>query len=91
VAKTASGNSGGSGGKGGRKSPVPPPSGKSTPPAQFVRECISELRKVQWPTGPQVVQGTIVVGFVTATIAIYLALVDYVAVRLIAQLDKLLA
>jgi preprotein translocase subunit SecE len=37
------------------------------------------------------VQGTIVVGFVTATIAIYLALVDYVAVRLIAQLDKLLA
>lgn len=57
----------------------------------FVRESIAELRKVQWPTGGQVVQGTIVVGFVTAVIALYLFLVDQVAVQLVNRLDKLLS
>lgn len=58
--------------------------------ARFFRESWAELHKVQWPTGQQVVQGTIVVIVFTIAFAIFLTVVDYGAVRLVRELDKLL-
>jgi preprotein translocase SecE subunit len=54
----------------------------------FVRESWGELRKVQWPTRQQVAQGTLVVGVVTIVFAVYLSLIDQVAVRIVNQIDK---
>ncbi len=48
------------------------------------------MRKVQWPTRQQVAQGTLVVGVVTASFAIYISVVDQIAVRLVRQLNDLL-
>lgn len=71
------------------RSPLPPPTSQPrTPWRQFVRESWAELRKVQWPTRQHVAQGTLVVGVVTVFFAIYLSLVDQVAVRLVKQVDK---
>jgi len=53
-------------------------------------ESWAELRKTQWPTGQQVVQGTLVVGFVTLVFAVYLALVDGVAVWVVNHIDDLI-
>jgi preprotein translocase subunit SecE len=42
----------------------------------FVHESIAELRKVEWPTRAQVVQGTIVVIVACAVIGLFLYLAD---------------
>jgi preprotein translocase subunit SecE len=73
-------------------------SGGSTPPAgkrgggarAFLKESWAELRKVQWPTRQQVATGTLVVGVVTAVFALYITVVDQVAVRLIEQINSAL-
>ena len=48
-----------------RKRPATPPAPRAkeerTGPAQFVREVRGELRKVAWPTRPEVVNSTIIV------------------------------
>lgn len=44
----------------------------------FVRESVGELRKVEWPTRPQVIQGTIVVIIACAIVGAYLWGVDQV-------------
>lgn len=76
------------GGKGDRaRSPMPPAGGPRTPMRRFVRESWGELRKVQWPSRTQVAQGTLVVGIVTVFFAVYLTLLDYGMVRLVAQLE----
>ena len=70
---------------------MPPQSGgQRVGAARFFRESWAELRKVQWPTSQQVVQGTIVVAVFTISFAIFLTVVDYGAVRLVRELDKLL-
>jgi preprotein translocase SecE subunit len=70
-----------------RRAPLPPPSGQRTTVRRFVAESIAELRKVQWPTRAQVVQGTLVVGFVTLVFGIYLTIVDTAASRIVQQID----
>lgn len=77
-------------GRGGnaRRSPVPPPSGQRTSMSRFVAEAWAELRKTQWPSGQQVAQGTLVVGFVTAVFAIYLAICDLGSSHLVHFIDK---
>jgi preprotein translocase SecE subunit len=42
----------------------------------FVRECWAELQKVDWPTRPQVIQGTAVVLVACAIVGAYLWGVD---------------
>jgi preprotein translocase SecE subunit len=42
----------------------------------FVQESIAELRKVEWPKRPQVVQGTIVVIIACAVVGLYLYVAD---------------
>lgn len=46
-----------------------------------MQESWGELRKVQWPTLPQVWQGTLVVFFVTVVFALYFALLDQIIGR----------
>ena len=67
-----------------------PPSGKRTSSSKFVKESWAELKKVQWPTRNQVAQGTLVVGVVAAFFALYISVIDQIAVRLVEQLNKLL-
>jgi preprotein translocase SecE subunit len=52
-----------------------------------VRESWAELRKVQWPTGRSVGQGTVVVAIVTVFFAIYLSAVDTAMVWIVDHLD----
>jgi len=69
---------------------MPQPTGQRTSARKFVRESWAELRKVQWPSRQQVVQGTIVVAVVTVFFAVYLTATDYVMVRLVRELDQLI-
>ena len=43
---------------------------------QFVRECAAELRKVQWPTRPQLWQATGVVILVSVIFGVYIFILD---------------
>ena len=43
---------------------------------QFVRECAAELRKVQWPTRPQLWQATGVVILVSVIFGVYIFVLD---------------
>ena len=65
-----------------------PPKGQRGGGRRFVRESWGELRKVQWPTRQQVAQGTLVVGVVTVFFAVYIAVTDQVAVRIVEQLNN---
>jgi preprotein translocase subunit SecE len=49
----------------------------------FIRECIAELRKVEWPGRGQVVQGTIVVIIACAIVGAYLYGADQVLRRVV--------
>jgi preprotein translocase SecE subunit len=42
----------------------------------FIRESVGELRKVEWPNRPQVIQGTIVVIIACAIVGAYLWGID---------------
>ena len=44
-----------------RRPAPPPPHRKRTTAKQFVREVRGELKKVAWPTGPEVVNSTVIV------------------------------
>lgn len=70
--------------------PGSPPPGQRVGFRRYVRESLAELRKVQWPTRQQVVQGTLVVAVVTVFFAIYLTGVDFAAIRLVRAIDQLL-
>lgn len=83
MAKAAS--SSGGGGRG--SSPIPPSGGgQRTGARRFVRESWAELRKVQWPTRQQVATGTLVVGVVTAVLALYISAVDFVGLELVKRM-----
>jgi preprotein translocase subunit SecE len=49
---------------------------------QFVRECIAELSKVQWPTRRHLWQASAVVVVVTVVLGVYIALLDSVLTRI---------
>ncbi len=48
---------------------------------QFIRECIAELRKVQWPNRRQLWQATGVVIVVCVVVGVYIAALDAVLFR----------
>lgn len=91
MARTAStGGRGGGRRDGGQRSPTPP-AGRGTSPRRFVRESWGELRKVQWPTRHQVLQGTLVVAAVTIALAAFVSAVDLAAVQIVDRLNQLLS
>ena len=51
----------------------------------FIRECIGELRKVEWPGQNQVVQGTVVVIVACVIIGTYLYVCDQVFGKLVSK------
>lgn len=80
-------------GRGRSRSPLPPGGSQSSGSVfgasfRFVKESGQELRKVQWPTWPQIMQGTMVVVFVTAIFAIYLTIVDFFVVKAVHGVDR---
>jgi preprotein translocase subunit SecE len=48
----------------------------SQPRGGFIRESYAELKKVEWPTRPQVMTGTIVVIVAVTIVGLYLWLLD---------------
>ena len=48
------------------------------PRGQFIRECIAELRKVDWPSRAQTFQGTVVVIIACAIVGLYLWGIDQI-------------
>ena len=51
--------------------------------SRFLSDVIAELRKVQWPTRPQLLQSTAVVILVVAIVTIYLDIVDTIVNRIV--------
>ena len=58
-------------------------SGPAARVAILVSDVIAELRKVQWPTRPQLIQSTAVVILVVAIVTIYLDIVDTIVSRIV--------
>jgi len=52
------------------------PAGEVERKSNFVMESIAELKKVEWPTQNQVIQGTVVVLIACTIVGIYLYLND---------------
>ena len=57
-----------------------------TKPTQFVREVIAELKKVAWPTRPEVVAYSIVVVVSVVVIATLIFFMDYIFTKAILSL-----
>lgn len=57
--------------------PAPRPKEERTTPAQFLREVRGELRKVAWPTRPEVVNYSIIVLVALVVLTAYVAALDY--------------
>jgi preprotein translocase subunit SecE len=74
----------GPGSRRGRSETAPPAKKKAqrTGFRQFVRECIAELSKVQWPTRRHLWQASAVVVVVTVVLGVYIALLDSVLTRI---------
>jgi preprotein translocase subunit SecE len=47
--------------------------------SRFVQECVAELKKVTWPTRPQLLQATMVVIVAVAIIAAFLGVADQIS------------
>jgi preprotein translocase subunit SecE len=64
-----------------RKRSAAPPAPKNreerTSPVQFVREVRGELRKVAWPTRPEVINYSIIVLITVVLLTAYVAALDY--------------
>ena len=57
--------------------PAPKPKDERTTPAQFVREVRGELRKVAWPTRPEVINYSIIVFVAVVILTAFVAGLDY--------------
>ena len=57
--------------------PAPKPKEERTTPVQFVREVRGELRKVAWPTRPEVINYSIIVLITVVLLTGYVAALDY--------------
>jgi preprotein translocase subunit SecE len=57
--------------------PAPKPKDERTTPAQFVREVRGELRKVAWPTRPEVINYSIIVFVAVVILTAFVAALDY--------------
>ena len=57
--------------------PAPRPKEERTKPLEFVREVRGELRKVAWPTRPEVINYSIIVLVAVVLLTAYVAALDY--------------
>jgi len=61
-----------------RKSREPVEAEERTSPGQFTREVRSELRKVAWPTKPEVINYSLVVLFTVIALTVFIGVLDWV-------------
>jgi preprotein translocase subunit SecE len=59
------------------QAPRPAAKEERTGPIQFLREVRGELRKVAWPTRPEVINYSIVVLFAVVVLTAYIATLDF--------------
>jgi preprotein translocase subunit SecE len=59
------------------QAPRPAAKEERTGPVQFLREVRGELRKVAWPTRPEVINYSIVVLFAVVVLTAYIATLDF--------------
>ena len=57
--------------------PAPRPKEERTSPLEFVREVRGELRKVAWPTRPEVINYSIIVLITVVVLTTYIATLDF--------------
>ena len=60
-----------------RRAPAKSLKTERTKPGEFVREVRAELRKVAWPTRPEVVNYSIIVLITVVVLTTYIATLDY--------------
>ena len=60
-----------------RRTPAPAQASERTSPTQFFSEVRGELRKVAWPTRPEVVNSTIIVLIAVVVMTALIFLFDY--------------
>ena len=74
-----------------RPTPRPVPAGETAVAIEhprrggFIRESIAELRKVEWPTQAQLIQGVVVVLIACIIVGVFLYTCDLVFKRLVQQ------
>jgi preprotein translocase subunit SecE len=56
---------------------APRPADERTTPVQFLREVRTELRKVAWPTRPEVINYSVIVLVAVVFLTAYVAALDY--------------
>ena len=59
------------------QAPRPATKDERTGPIQFLREVRGELRKVAWPTRPEIVNYSIIVLFTVVVLTAYIATLDF--------------
>jgi preprotein translocase subunit SecE len=59
------------------QAPRPAAKDERTGPVQFLREVRGELRKVAWPTRPEIVNYSIIVLFTVVVLTAYIATLDF--------------
>jgi preprotein translocase subunit SecE len=60
----------------------------ATTPVVFLKEVNEELKKVVWPTRPEVIRLTTVVILVSLIVGIYLGTLDFILTKLLALVIK---
>jgi preprotein translocase subunit SecE len=68
--------------------PAPRQKDERTGPTQFVREVRSELRKVAWPTRPEVINYSIIVFVAVVLLTAFVAGLDYAFGDILLKLFK---
>ena len=72
-----------------RRTPVaPPPARERLGPRQYLREVRGELKKVGWPSRPEVVNSTIIVVVAVTIMTSLIFAIDYGSARLVLFLFK---
>jgi preprotein translocase subunit SecE len=59
------------------QAPRPKTKEERTGPVQFLREVRGELRKVAWPTRPEIINYSIIVLFTVVVLTAYIATLDF--------------
>jgi preprotein translocase subunit SecE len=59
------------------QAPRPAAKDERTGPIQFLREVRGELRKVAWPTRPEIINYSIIVLFTVVVLTAYIATLDF--------------
>ncbi len=53
-----------------------------TPPIEYLQQTYAELKKVRWPTRPEIVRLTVIVMVISVIVGLYIGGLDYVFVTL---------